>query len=149
MSGVQPTEMGGFSNTQETIIANSATIDPGDFIVLDGDGFLARAAATEKIEGFFVRATTTVAADNETVAMTKGQWQPINDDMTFWLTADQAPTQTDIGAYCDIAVSGGGVITANLAAGSTGQLQVIEIDITNTRVKVKVAEPQQLAFAQA
>jgi len=141
--------MGGFSNTQETIIANSATIEPGDFVVLDGDGFLARAAATEKIEGFFVAAETTVASDNETVGLIYGQWQPIDDNMTFWLGADQAPTQTDIGAYADIAVSGGGVITANLAAGATGQLQVIDIDITNTRVKVKVAEPQQLAFAQA
>ena len=148
MSGVQACEMGGFSNSQETLIANSATLDPGDFVTLDGDGFLARSAAGDKIEGFSVRDSVTVAADNETVGLIKGQWQPIDDNMTFWLTADQAPAQTDIGAYCNIAVSGGGAITANLAATTEGQLQVIEIDITNTKVKVKVAEPQQLAFAQ-
>lgn len=149
MSGVRLVEAGGYTNTQEVVMANSASIDTGDFVVIDGDGFLARAAATEKIQGVFVEESKSVASNNESVGLITGKYQPIVDEMTFELTSDQAPVATDRGAYCDIAVSGGGVITANLAAGATGQLEVIAIDIPNTKVKVQVAEPQQLAFAQS
>lgn len=152
MAGVRTVQAHDTSNIQEVIMTNSASIDFGDFVTIDSDGFLKRIAAGEKILGTFAEQTKTAAADNQTVAQVKGKYEPIDLYDVFELTADQACTQTDLGAYADIVMSSS-TILANLAAGATGQLFVIDFDPnrdgTTTLVRVKVAEPQQLAFAQS
>lgn len=153
MSGVKlvqnPT---GSSNDQETIMANSADLDLFDPVKLDSSGFLAACAAGDKVQGWFAQASTAVASDNQTVAQTKGVWSPVMDGHVIELTADQACTQTDLGAYADFVVTSGD-FKANLAAGSSGQLEIIDFDPnrdgTTTLVRAVVAEPESLAFAQA
>lgn len=151
MSGVRLVQGMDTSNSQECILVNSASLDFGDPIKLDSNGFLAPVAAGDKVEGFFAQALTTVAADNQTVALTKGVYQPVTFDMVLEATADQAATQTDIGAYADFAVAGG-VFTINLAAGASGQVMILDFDPnrdgTTTLVRFSIAEPQVLAFAQ-
>jgi len=151
MAGVRIVQGPDTSNTQELILANSASLDYGDFVVIDASGFLNRAAAGEKIQGYYVEQRKTVTADNQTVAQVKGRWEPNIDQVVFELTADQAATQTDVGAYADIVLSGT-TILANLAAGASGQLEIIDFDPnrdgTTTLVRATVAEPEKLAFAQ-
>jgi hypothetical protein len=140
------------SNYQEVILANSAVIDFNDPIKIDSSGFLDQVGVGEKIQGFYAEARKTVTADNQTVAKVKGRYQPVADGMVLEMTADQACTDTDLGAYADIAVSGN-AFTVNLAAGGNGQLEIIDYDPnrdgSTTLVRAVVAEPQALAFAQA
>lgn len=142
----------GFANMQECIMANSADLDLFDPVKIDSNGFLAACAAGDKVQGWFAEASKSVASDNQTVAQTKGRYIPVRDDQVIELTADQACTQTDLGAYADFVVSAGD-FKANLAAGSTGQLEIIDFDPnrdgTTTLVRAVVAEPQALAFAQS
>jgi len=152
MSGVRLVQGMNTSNSQECILANSVTLDFGDPIKLDSNGFLAPVAAGDKVEGFFAQATTTATSDNQTVALAKGLYQPVTFDMVLEATADQAATQTDIGAYADFIVSGT-TFTINLAAGSSGQVMILDFDPnrdgTTTLVRFSIAEPEVLAFAQA
>ena len=142
----------GVSNTQEAIMANSADLDLFDPVKIDSSGFLAAVTAGDKVQGWFAEASKSVASDNQTVAQTKGRYIPVRDDQVIELTADQACTQTDLGAYADFVVTSGD-FKANLAAGSTGQLEIIDFDPnrdgTTTLVRAVVAEPQALAFAQS
>lgn len=152
MSGVRIVQGANTSNTQEVILANSADLDFSDPVKIDSSGFLAAVAAGDKVQGFFAQAATAVASDNQTVALTKGKYQPVADGMVIELTADQACVQTDLGAYADFAVSAGD-FTANLSAGTSGQLEVIDFDPnrdgSTTLVRCVVSEPEALAFAQA
>lgn len=152
MSGVRLVQGPGFSNYQETIVANSANLDFGDYVVLDTNGFLARAAAGQKVQGIYCEQFKTIASDNQTVGLVKSKWQPMTDDMVFELTADQACTQTDIGAYADIKLVSN-AFQLDLPAGNTGQFEVIDFDPnrdgSTTVVRVVCAEPEQLAFAQS
>ncbi len=138
-------------DTRGIILANSAEIDFLDPVVINATGFLERAAAGQKIQGWFMGARVVAAADNETVAQVKGYFQESSDEQMITLEADQACTQTDVGAYADIAVAAGSV-TVNLPAGVSGQLEVVDFDPERTGattiVVCKVAEPQYLAFAQ-
>lgn len=153
MSGVKlvqnPT---GATNMQEVIMVNSADLDLFDPVKIDSNGFLAACAAGDKVQGWFAEASKAVASDNQTVAQTKGRYIPVTAGQVIEATADQACTQTDLGAYADFAVSGG-AFTVNLAAGTSGQLEVIDFDPnrdgTTTLVRCVVAEPQQSAAAQA
>lgn len=152
MSGVRLVQGQPSGNYQELILTNSTALDFMDFVTIDGDGFLKQAAAGEKIQGVFCEDSVTAASDNETVDQVKGKYAPISEDMVFELTSDQDCTQTDVGAYADIAVSGG-AITANLPAGTSGQLEIIDFDpereADNDKIRVKVSERQSDAYAQA
>lgn len=133
------------------IAKNSEVFAIGSPVTIDSSGFLAVTAATEKVYGYCTE-NYTAASDNQTV----GVYCPrviSPDGVDAWFDADQAATQTDIGAYADVASSSAGVVTLNLAAGANGSFIVTGIDPfgtgTTTRVSVRVAEPQVLAFAQA
>jgi len=142
----------GPEETAEPVIgANSVVFAVGSPVTLDSSGFLALSAAGDKVYGYCVEEIT-MASDNQTVA----KYQPavvLPDNVVAWFDADQDATQTDIGAYADIASVSAGIATLNLAAGSSGQFIVLSIDPygdgDNSIVAVKVAEPQVLAFAQA
>lgn len=156
MSGVRLVQRGSQENAQELILANSTYLDFEDFVTVNSSGFLARSAAGEKIDGYFLGSSnglsTTATADNQTVAMVKGKYQPISPEMVFEMTADQACTQTDVGAYADVALSTNAFLV-NLAAGASGSLYVRDFDPdrdgSTTKVRVSVAERQVDAYAQA
>lgn len=149
MSGVRLVSGMKTSNLQKKILTNSTYLDNGDFVTIDVNGFLARTAAGDKITGIYEGASVTAAADNQTVAKVEGYYQPIEEDMVFELTSDQACQDTDVGAYADIKLSTN-AFQLDLAAGATGQMYVIGYDANaTTTVQCKVAEPAQLAFAQS
>lgn len=152
MSGIKIVRRPMQTDVETRIIANSESIDLNDPVSFDGDGFLIAATAGVKLLGVFAKADTTVASDNETVGLVKGQYIPLDPSMVLEMTSDQACTDTDVGAYADLAVSGG-VYTLNLAAGSSGQFLVIGYDPegtgATTTVRVKPAERQVDAYAQA
>lgn len=152
MSGINVVQDTPTPNIQELIVANSVYLDFGDFVTINSDGFLKRTAATEKIAGCFSQlGGVTYAADNQTVGLLKGKYQPVTDDQVFELTADQACTQTDLGQYADIKLSTN-AFQCDLNSGATGQLHVIDFDPerngSTTIVRCKVAEPQDSGFAQ-
>lgn len=130
---------------------NSEQFSYADAVYIDSDGFLAKATTSSKILGFALE-DVTMASDNETVAKYKPAYMPA-DQVTMVYTADQAVTQTDIGAYVDLVTTTSGAQVLNLAAGSTGQFIVMGFDPNNdgstTLCIVRVAEPQTLAFAQS
>lgn len=128
--------------------ANSEQFTEGDPLSIDADGFLI-VATTGKIIGF-AKESRTMASDNETVAKYCPQYvQARGVEMVY--EADQNATQTDVGAYADLTGTTG-AIKINLAAGATGQFIVLGFnpeDLGDNYVIVKVAEPQELAFAQS
>ncbi len=130
---------------------NSEAFSVADAVYIDSDGFLAKATTSSKIFGF-ADEDVTMASDNETVAKYKPQVIPA-DGVTMVYTADQAVTQTDIGAYADLGTTTSGAQVLNLAAGATGQFIIVGFDPNNdgstTLAIVKVAEPQVYAFAQS
>lgn len=131
---------------------NSEQFSYADPVTIDSNGFLARATSSgEKIYGFALE-DVTMASDNQTVAKYKPAVCPV-DGAVMVYTADQAVTQTDIGAYADIGTSTSGGFILNFAAGATGQFFVQGFDPNNdgttTLAIVRVAEPQYLAFAQS
>lgn len=137
---------------QPVIAKNSEQFSVGDPVTIDSNGFLARATSSgEKIYGF-ADEDVTVASDNQTVAKYKPSVISY-DGVVMIFTADQAVTQTDIGAYADVGTSTSGGYILNFAAGSTGQFICLGFDPNNdgstTLAIVRVAEPQVLAFAQS
>jgi len=135
-------------DTDERVMVNSGSFDHGDPVYIDSNGFLAPATAGGKIIGFFADADVTAASDNQTVAKAKGAYWPANKNMRFEITSDQACTDTDCGAYADLAVAAG-VYTLNLAAGSSGQFLVRDYDENaTTTVTVSPAELQQDGYTQ-
>lgn len=130
---------------------NSAAFAVADPVTIDSDGLLIVATAGTKIIGYAVEAVT-MASDNETVAKKMPKFIPALPGVLMQYTADQACTQTDVGAYADLSGTTG-AIQVNLAAGANGQFIVKgfdpEGDGTTTEVIVETAEPQALAFAQA
>ncbi len=154
MSGIRIVQGMNTSNTQETIIANSAHLDFGDPVTLDtSTGFLRRTAATEKIEGVFVGASTDATSSNQTVALVKGKWEPNIDQMVLEITANQAVTQANLGQYADVIVTTNAYTLSASTANTTGQLKIIDFDPnrdgTTTLARCQFAEPQRLGFVQA
>mgnify|MGYP000906792115 CR=1 FL=1 len=138
--------------TSPVIGKNSEQFSYADPLTIDSNGFLARATSSgEKIWGFSLE-DVTMASDNQTVAKYKPLVIPF-DEVVMVFTADQAVTQTDIGAYADIVTSTSGGYVLNFAAGATGQFFCQGFDPNNdgstTLAIVRVAEPQVLAFAQS
>jgi len=150
MSGVRIVQGSDTSNDQETVLANSAVIDFQDPVYLDASGFLNQITTSSRVEGFYEEQRKTVTSDNQTVALAKGQWDGNLYDVVVEMTADQAATQADVGLYFNVAIASN-VITANLPCNATtGQFQLIDFDPdrdgTTTKVRAKVAFPEQLAF---
>lgn len=154
MSGIRVVQEPNPYNYQSCIMANSAHLDPDDPVTINSSGFLNKVAAGDKVQGYYIGASVDATSDNQTVALEEASYQPVmaGGGTVFEGTADQACTQTDIGAYADFAVSTN-AITINLAAGSSGQVEIIEFDPNSdgstTLVRFVIAEPQALAFAQA
>jgi len=154
MSGIRVVQEPNPYNYQSCILANSAHLDPDDPVYIDSSGFLNKATTSSKVQGYYVGASVTATSDNQTVALQEGTYQPVmaGGGTVFEGTADQACTQTDIGAYADFAINTN-AFTINLAAGASGQVEIIDFDPNNdgttTLVRFVIAEPQALAFAQA
>lgn len=134
------------------IAKNSEAFATGDAVYIDTSGFLAKATTSSKVLGFALD-TVTVASDNQTVAKVCPKYVPAMDVLMQY-TADVAVTQTKIGEYADFsAVTSGGFTVGVNGSGATGQLFILgfdpEGDGSTDQVVVKVAEPQQLAFAQS
>lgn len=129
---------------------NSEAFAYADPVNIDSNGWLVVAPAGERILGWCLE-TVTMAATNQTVAKVKPKYVPALG-VLMQITADQTCTQTDVGAYADITGTTG-AINVNLAAGASGSLFVWQFDPagdgTTTEVVVSVAEPQDLAYAQA
>ena len=130
---------------------NSAAFADADAVYLDTNGFLALATTSSKIYGY-AKQVATMASDNQTVAQVKPTYV-IALGLAMVYGADQAGTQTDIGAYADFGTVTSGAFELDLAAGATGQMLVVGIDpyrtSTTTDILVEVAEPQNFAFAQS
>lgn len=151
MSGLRKVRDGIVGDTWEWIMANSVSFDHGDPVYINSSGFLDVCPAGTKPLGTFADADVTADSDNQTVARTKARYIPLRPVPVFELTSDQDCTDTDVGAYADLAVSGG-AYTLNLAAGATGQCLVIGYDplneSDNDKVHVVFAETQLEAYTQ-
>lgn len=132
------------------IAKNSEAFAKADPVTIDSSGWLIVSTAGAKIIGYAMEAFT-AAADNQTVAK-KSPLCAVARGQLMVYTSDQACTQTDIGAYADLAGTTG-AMTVNLAAGSSGQFIVRAFDPdrdgSTTKVVVMVAEVQDDAYAQA
>lgn len=133
------------------IQANSITTVVADALLIDTSGFLAMVTTSSKVFGY-ANEDKTITSDNQTVAKYKILYVPA-EGVEMVYGADQAATQTDIGAYADFVTVTVGAFQLNLAAGNTGQMFVLgfgpfDEGVTTTDVVVEVAEPQLLAFTQ-
>lgn len=130
---------------------NSAVFAKADPVTMNSDGYLIYATAGSKVLGFSVD-DVTMAAANNTTPHVRVNYIPAIPGVQMQYTADQACTQTDIGAYADL-VGTTGATQINLSAGSTGMFYVKDFDPnqdgTTTEVIVETAEPQTAAFAQS
>lgn len=130
------------------IAANSEAFSVGDAVTIDGDGCLAKASTSSKIFGYAIE-DYTAAADNETVAKYCPMYVYARG-IEIVIDADQACTQTDIGAYADLGTVTTGVQVLNLAAGATGQFLVLGFLADDTdKVIVVAAERTEDAYAQS
>lgn len=143
--------IGGAGVGTGVILKNSVQLSVGDPLTIDSNGYLDIASTTSKIIGYSLE-DVTAASDNQTVAMVKPVYVEAARVRMIY-QADQACTQTDIGAYADLGTASTGACVLNLAAGATGQFLVEGFDPygtgDTTLCVVVVAEPQQLAFAQS
>lgn len=129
---------------------DSTQFSIGDAVYIDSNGYLALATTSSKILGYCIEDKTT-SSTNATVEYYCPQYV-YGEDVEILIDSDQAATQTDIGAYADLASATTGAMTLNLAAGSTGQFFVLgwDTDTPNTsKVVCTIAEPQKFAFAQS
>jgi hypothetical protein len=131
------------------VAKNSAAFAKADPVTIDGDGWLIVATAGTKVMGYAME-DFTAASDNQTVAKKTPLCCPARGQLMVY-TSDQACTQTDVGAYANLAGTTG-AITIDLAAGSAGQFIVRGFDPdkdgSTTKVVVMAAEVQDDAYAQ-
>lgn len=137
-------------------------------VTIDGSGFLAVISSSgEKVYGYCAEAFTAIATNQtgtagtfQTTDATAARYSPriiAPDNVDIWMDADQALTDTDIGAYHDVASVSSGVPTMNLAATTSGQFVVLALaSQTNPsaegdtdRVVLRAAELTTHAYAQA
>lgn len=135
---------------QSHIGANSEVFASADPVAIDADGFLIVATAGIKVLGYATD-DVTMTSTNESVAKVKVNYVPAVHGVQMQYTADQACTDTDLGAYADLSGTTG-AIAINLAAGDNGQFLVLaydpEEDGSTTEVVVEAAERQTDAYAQ-
>lgn len=140
---------GGFG--APVIGSNSVAFANNDAVYMNATGFLALVTTTSVVLGV-ARDARTMAATNETVALVRPDYQPA-DGLLLLYGADQAATQTDIGAYADFGTTTSNAFQVNLAAGASGQMLIHAFnpnpaETATTDVVVSFAELQQLAYAQ-
>src|SRR3990167_9192814 len=120
---------------QEEVRSPVAALGSEVFVVgtpvwLDAAGFLATIVTNERPYGYCMEAFTAIATNSSgaTLGVTQQSdrtavgYAPrviAPDNVDFWMDCDQALAQTDIGQYMDVTISAG-IVTGNLAAGSTG-----------------------------
>ena len=135
---------------QGVIGKNSEAFAKADPVTIDANGFLTVSTAGDRVDGYCLE-DKTCTSSNQTVAKYMPQYVDA-DKVLMVYTADQACTQTDIGAYADLTGTTG-AIQMNLVAGTSGQFFVRafdpNVDGTTTLVVVEVAEVQHSAAAQA
>lgn len=129
---------------------NSQAFATADPVLADTSGWLDVISTSSKVLGYATH-DATMASDNQTVATIKPSYV-FAPGILMQYTADQAATQTDVGAYADVGTATSGSIQLNLAAGTSGQFFVLGFDPDNddstSEIVVEVAEPQVLAFTQ-
>jgi len=140
--------LGGQAVLPGIILANSEAIKEVTPLTINSSGFLAGATSSgEKIYAYSIE-DKTATSDNQTVA----QYKPLMIDPTdviVAITASGALAQTDIGEYGDISSNTAGVIVMGNPS-TAGQFILVAIDADDSTLGYwRVAEPQQLAFAQA
>lgn len=158
----------GAERVQPSVVAkNSEVFALYSPVTIDTNGFLAVCTSSgEKVYGYVTEAFTAIATNQTGTAgvyqltdNTVARYAPrviAPDNVDFWADSDQAYTDTDAGAYADVASVASGVVTLNLAAGSTGQFAVLELLSTSDpsaegdtdRIVVRAAEWTTLGFAQ-
>lgn len=141
----------GYGAGYPVIANNSEEFSHADPVYIDSDGFLAVSGTTSKVLGYYVGQGKTYASDNETVAkLTPDYVYAAGVEMIFG--ADQACTQTDVGAYADMGTATTGAFELDLNSGGTGQYLVIGFDPdgdgSTSDVVVITAEDQVSAAAQ-
>lgn len=127
---------------------NSEVFKVGTPVTIDSSGFLAGCTSSgEKVYGICIE-DVTMASNNQTVAAVKPLVvHPEGAQMAY--TTNGTLAQTDIGEYADVATNSSGTITMG-NPGATGQFLCVGIDADDTTIGYfVVAEPQDLAFAQA
>lgn len=147
------------------VAKNSEVFAEGSPVTVDSSGFLAVASSSgEKIFGFCLRGFTALSTNQtgsgvQTTDSAAARFGPPivgPKGVYFWADSDLAYTDTDTGAYADVASASSGVVTLNLAAGGTGQFFVTGL-LSDTdpsaegdtdRIVVTVAEPQDYAWTQ-
>ncbi len=137
---------------QSIIGGNSVQFTTGDEILINAAGFLAMTTAGGVVLGV-AGGNVTMAADNQTVAAVRPSYRPWHG-LHMLYGADQACTQTDVGAYADFGTVTTGAFQLNLAAGTSGQCHVLAFnpnaaETSATDVVVEFSEVQSLAYAQA
>lgn len=150
---------------QEAVIAaNSIVFGEWCPVYKNASGFLDVVATNERPYGFIAEAFTALSTNQTGTLQTRNSaaigYAPrviAPDNVLFWADADQAWTQTDTDAYCDALSVTAGIVTLNLAGGSTGVYAIIGLLSTlsgdpnlvgdTTKIVVKVAERQDLAYA--
>lgn len=143
---------------EPVIGANSEVFKDGTLVSKNSSGFLIVATAGLRIYGV-CRQEVTMASNNQTVAQVKPLVvEATNVEMS--MLADQALVQGDLFKYADISTVSAGLQTVALSTATTsGQLnvQALLANLQNTppwigdttQIIVRVAEYQDLAYAQA
>lgn len=137
-------------------------------VTVDSNGFLAVCTSSgEKVYGYVTEAFTAAAANQtgtagtyQTTDNTSARYAPrviAPNNVDFWADSDLAYTDTDAGAYADVASVSSGVVTLNLAAGATGQFAVLGLlssanpsaEGDTDRIIVRAAERTVDGYAQS
>ena len=140
-------------NLRYTMGTNSATFNIGDPLTIES-GLLTVSSAGDRVVGI-CNEYKVCAADNATVAQYKVSYIPAFPQYLFEADMDADGTQaTVIGFYCNMTGTTGATQVDHSGLSSTvGQFYIHEIDPRGesdlSRVLCSVAEPQNLAYAQA
>jgi hypothetical protein len=133
-------ESGIVAVTRPAVASEAYAERKGRFVALDSSEYVAQCdSASASVFGFVLdinRTTDSVAGTSKlTVDVGEGPW---------WISAESAVTANMIGKICDlIAVTGGN--DANIDLSTTDVLTVIDVDITNQMLLVKITEGKRQA----
>lgn len=149
------------------VAANSTTFAKDSPVTINSSGFLAVISSSgEKVYGYISEAFASIATNQTGTAgtfqiadNTAARYAPrviAPDNVDFWADSDVALTDTDIGAYADVASVSSGVVTMNLVAGTSGQFAVLGLlsqfnplaEGDTDKIVMRVAEPTTSGFTQ-
>lgn len=131
---------------------NSTTFAKGDPVSMDTDGLLIVSTAGLRVIGLANEAKVT-AADNETVAQYKVQFQSVTYKDKLEAEMSAAVAQTNVGQYADVTGTTGAVkLDFGTLADNSAQFHITDLDPrgtgSTTAVLCNVAEPEELAYTQ-